>query len=92
MKLHIYNINLKLLQKYYNGEKVRKISVNLSNLISDKKIQLSLFNNKNEKINLAKTKDELRNKFGHKSLFYLRSLKKSSIRNRINETIGGHKA
>ncbi len=88
----IYNTNLKLLKKYYSGEKVRKISVNLSNLISDKKIQLSLFNNKNERVNLARTKDELRDKFGHKSLFYGRSLKKSSIRNRINETIGGHKA
>ncbi|MGM0411168.1 MAG: DNA polymerase thumb domain-containing protein [Bacillota bacterium] len=88
----IYNTNLKLLKKYYTGEKVRKISVNLSNLISDKQIQLSLFNNTNEKMNLAKTKDELRKKFGHKSLFYGRSLKNSSIRSRINETIGGHKA
>jgi len=88
----IYNSCLKLLRENYEGEKVRKVSINISNLVSDRKIQLNLFNDKNKELELAKIKDELNEKFNHKALFYGRSLKKSSIRNRINTTIGGHNA
>ena len=88
----IYNICLKLLKKHYTGEKVRKISVNLSNLVSDKIIQLNLFENKNQKFELAEVKDKIIKKYGHKALFYGRSLRESSIKKRINETIGGHNA
>ena len=88
----IYNICLQLLKKHYTGENVRKINVNLSNLVSDKKIQLDLFENKNQKLKLAEVKDKIIKKYGHEALFYGRSLRKSSIKKRINETIGGHNA
>ena len=88
----IYNSCLKLLKENYEGEKVRKISINISNLVSDKKIQLNLFNDRNKQLQLARVKDDLNKRFNHKALFYGRSLKKSSIRERINTTIGGHNA
>lgn len=88
----IYKCCLKLLRKNYNGEKIRKVSLNLSNLVSDENIKLKLFGDQNQKMKIAKLKDELVEKYGGNALFHGRSLKKSSIKERIDKTIGGHNA
>ena len=88
----IYKICVNILLENYNGNKVRKISVKLSNLVSDRNIQLNLFTEENKKLRLAEIKDNLQKKFHYKALFYGRSLKKGSIRERIDKTIGGHNA
>ena len=90
LNFDIYEACLILFQENYGGEAVRKISISLGNFISDSSRQLNLFQNKNKYIKLAKLKDKLNKKYNHKALFYGKSLKNGSIRNRINTTIGGH--
>ena len=87
----IYQTCLELFHEFYSGERVRKVSVSLSNLTSDKALQLNLFKNKDKEAQLNYLKDQLQDKFDYKALFYGRSLKEGSIRERINTTIGGHK-
>mgnify|MGYP006291923913 FL=1 len=87
----IYQTCLDLFSQFYNGERVRKVNVSLSNLASDQELQLNLFSDKDKEARLNYLKDQLQDKFDHKALFYGRSLKKGSIRERINTTIGGHK-
>lgn len=88
----IYQHSLKLLNENYREEKVRKVSLNLSNLVSDTKLKLNLFGDKDKKLKIAEVKDDLVNKYGSNALFHGRSLKQSSIKKRINKTIGGHNA
>lgn len=68
------------------------MSLNLSNLISDKNIKLNLFGDRNQKMKIAEVKDELIEKYGGNTLFHGRSLKESSIKERIDKTLGGHNA
>ncbi|MFN2364414.1 MAG: UV damage repair protein UvrX [Halarsenatibacteraceae bacterium] len=78
-------------QKHQPGSPVRRISVSLSNLTGEGKIQLSLLEDKEKKIKLAKTRDQIRKKFGPEKLDYGLSQAEGSIRERLNSNIGGHK-
>ncbi len=89
----IYKGCLKLLKENYKGHKVRKIRVSFGNFIPGSALQLNLFDNQKVKdIRLTEVKDQIENKFGPDSIFYAKSLKKGSIRKKINDNIGGHKA
>lgn len=77
--------------RHQTGGPVRKISVSLSNLLSEENIQLSLFQDKEKKMQLAKTRDQIRKKFGPEKLDYGLSQADGSIRERLNSNIGGHK-
>lgn len=80
-----------LSQKRQPGSPVRKISISLSNLTREDKIQLSLLQDKEKKIKLAKTRDQIRKKYGPEKLDYGLSQAEGSIRDRLNSNIGGHK-
>ncbi|MFW5787263.1 MAG: DNA polymerase thumb domain-containing protein [Halanaerobiales bacterium] len=86
----IYDTAVKLLKKYYEGQRVRKVRVALSNL-SPSFIQLSLFADREKISRLNHLKDRIQSRYDHQALFYGRSLKKGSVRKKINTTIGGHK-
>lgn len=88
----VFETCLQLLKENYRGKIVRKINVSLGNFISASKIQLSLFQNKSRKMKLCNLKDKLQKQYNYKALFYGRSLKKGSIKDKIKTTIGGHKA
>ena len=78
-------------KKHQPGSPVRRLSVSLSNLLGEENIQLSLFQNKEKKMKLAKTRDQIRKKFGPEKLDYGLSQADGSIRERLNSNIGGHK-
>ncbi len=88
----IFEVCLRLLKQNHSGGIIRKISVSLTNLIPASSMQLDLFQNKKKEIEVCRLKDKLQNKYNYRALFYGRSLKNGSIRERINTTIGGHKA
>ncbi|MFW5999652.1 MAG: UV damage repair protein UvrX [Halanaerobiaceae bacterium] len=89
----IYELCLQLLEEYHRGETVRKVNVSLSNLTAAAGRQLNLFKEQHgREQRLARVRDRLQERFSHKALFYGRSLKEESIRDRIRITIGGHKA
>jgi len=80
-----------LQEKHHSGAPVRRISVSLTSLVLEEKIQLNLFSNKERLIRLAKTRDKIRDKFGAGKLDYGLSRAEGSIRGRLNSNIGGHK-
>ena len=83
---------LELLEKKYQaGSPIRRISVSLSNLLGEENVQLSLFQDKEKKMKLARTRDQIREKFGPEKLDYGLSKADGSIRERLNSNIGGHK-
>ncbi len=87
----ILEVCQKLLNENYQpGLAVRKVRVNLSNLVERSQQQLNLFEDRQKKIKLAKLQDELQRNFDYKALFFGVSLKEGSIKERINTTIGGH--
>lgn len=88
----IFETTLVLLRENYNNQAVRKIRVGLGNFSNKARIQLNIFDNKAQEIELLKVKDNLQDKYGYQALYYGRSLKPGSIKKRIKTTIGGHKA
>ena len=79
----IYNNAIKLFNKIWNPEmdkKVRALCVGVSNLTDVYKVQLSIFGEENIKVNrndsLQKTIDDIKKKFGDKSITYADELKK----------------
>ena len=80
----IYNNAVKLFNLVWNSDddkKIRALCVGVSNLTDVYKVQLSIFdedNDRNEKNdNLQKTLDDIKKKFGDKSISYADELKKS---------------
>ena len=79
----IYNNAIKLFNKIWNidmDKKVRALCVGVSNLTDVYKVQLSIFGEENIKVNrndsLQKTIDDIKKKFGDKSITYADELKK----------------
>lgn len=91
LSIEIYKTAEKIFNNYYSGEKVRKITLYLSNLIETNYLQLNLFKNTLGKAKINNIRNELSQKFGYDPIYYAHNLKKGNIKNRIENTIGGHK-
>ena len=79
----IYNNSVKLFNMVWNSDmdkKIRALCVGVSNLTDVYKVQLSIFGDDNIKIekndNLQKTLDDIKKKYGDKSITYADELKK----------------
>ena len=79
----IYNNAIKLFNSIWNQDsdkKIRALCVGVANLTDVYKVQLSIFGDENVKFNrndnLQKTIDEIKNKFGDKSIGYADEFKK----------------
>jgi len=88
----IYETAVTLLNENYNNQAVRKVRVSLGNFSNKANMQLNIFENRSKEIKLMEVKDQLQDKYGYQSLYYGRSTKPGSIKERIKTTIGGHKA
>ncbi|MEJ6952151.1 Y-family DNA polymerase [Natronospora cellulosivora (SeqCode)] len=86
----VYEVALNLLGENYQGQAVRQINISLGNLCPSSSQQLNLFEDKVSEIELNKTKDALQDKYGYKALFFGKSLRSGSVKERIKSTIGGH--
>ncbi|ACL70075.1 UV-damage repair protein uvrX [Halothermothrix orenii] len=92
LTMDIYQVCLDLFNENYSGQVVRKLAVSLGNFIPDSSMQLSLFEDKLKKINLARTMDRIRDKYGYTAILRARSLTRGAISFRQQKLIGGHKA
>ena len=87
----IFAAALVLLQKNYQGGKVRKVALSLGNFSNNNYRQLKLFENDERQIKIDKVRDQLEKQLGHEVLFYARNIQKGSVKKKIENTIGGHK-
>jgi len=89
----IYEVCLLLFKEFYRNQTVRQISITLSKIESDANMQLDLFNEKKAKqIELGYVMDQIRNKYGSKSLLRAVSYTPAGTAVHRSKLIGGHKA
>ena len=86
----IYQAAVVILNKHYQGEKVRKISLYLTKFTDSDYQQLNLFENDLKRSEINQLRDRLASKMGKDVLYYARNLEKGNIKERIENTIGGH--
>lgn len=87
----IYQAAVIILKKYYNSEKLRKISLYVTNFRGSNYRQLNLFEDNLKRVEINKLRDKLAKKMGKNALYYARNLGAGNIKERIKKTIGGHK-
>lgn len=86
----VYRTAVKLFEKHWDGLPIRRIAVTLSELVPDKEYQLRLFDNLERKINLEKTLDQIKQRYGNASIMRAASLKAAGLAKDRAKKIGGH--
>lgn len=87
----IFQVCCELLQEHYRGQVVRQINLTLGRLVPASMVQLDLFCNQESEDRILAVMDRLQDRYGYPALFYGRSMKEGSIKERMRTTIGGHK-
>ncbi|MBB2483165.1 hypothetical protein H5P36_23700 [Bacillus sp. APMAM] len=89
----IYQVCLKLFDKFYTGKNVRQITITLSNIVNDRSMQLNLFEpNKAKLHDLGYVVDKIRDKFGSASILRAVSFTEAGTSLKRSALVGGHKA
>ena len=86
---------ISMMQKFYEGYPIRKVSINLSGLVDNNIEQLNLFEDYKsvrEKDSINETIDNIKNKYGKNSILKASSLLSDSTAIERNKKVGGHKA
>lgn len=89
----ITNICYLMLERFFNGLPIRKVSISCGNLTKKESIQLNLFDSLNstlEEDNVNNAIDSIKNKYGKNSIVKASSLLPDSTEIKRNQTIGGH--
>lgn len=90
--MKIYEVCKQLLDEYYEERPVRKITISLSNLETERSVQLSLFDEgKWRRRKLGKTMDDLRAKFGSTAILRAVSFTEAGTAIARSKLVGGHK-
>ena len=90
--LEIYHTVLLLLDQFWDKEPIRRVGISLTQLQDDRVVQLSLFSNSIKKRELAKTMDQIRDRFGRTAVFRASSLLSTGLLFDRATKIGGHEA
>lgn len=88
----VYRACQTLMDQNYRGQIVRQISLSLGGFGPSSNVQLHLFHHREAERRVLWIMDRLQEEYGYQALFYGRSLKEGSIKERMKTTIGGHKA
>jgi len=88
--MDVYRAACRLFLEFWNGKPVRRISVQLSRLCSDKTRQLELFENKEAQRKIGYTMDRIKQKYGAASIIWAVSLLDAGQALERAKKIGGH--
>ncbi|MBP2240773.1 DNA polymerase-4 [Cytobacillus eiseniae] len=86
----VYEAATTLFQRNWDGQPIRKIGITLSQLISDHEYQLTLFDNREQKLLLERTIDRMKEKYGNAVIMRASSLKRFGQARERAQKIGGH--
>lgn len=90
--MKIYEVCKQLLDEFYAERPVRKITISLSNVESERSMQLSLFDGQKwRRRKLGETMDYLRSKFGSTSILRAISYTEAGTAIARSQLVGGHK-
>ena len=91
--MDIYEMCLTLFERFYTGKTVRKISITLSNVIPDREMQISLFDQDSwRKRELGFVMDRMRKKFGSNAILRAVSYTEAGTAKHRSTLVGGHRA
>lgn len=88
--MDVYQAAVDLFERFWDGRPIRRISVNLSNLCSDKLLQLSLFEQLDRKRDLSYAIDRIKYRYGETAIVRASSLTDAGQAFHRAATIGGH--
>lgn len=86
----IYEIAKILINKHWDMLPVRKVGVTISELVSDQEYQYVLFGDRQRKIALAHTLDQIKTKYGDAAIMRAVSISESGQAKDRSNKIGGH--
>ncbi|GAB2720658.1 DNA polymerase IV [Paenibacillus thermoaerophilus] len=86
----VYAAAKAVFRKHWDGKPVRKVWLSLGDLQEDGVLQLSLFGDRERWLELERTVDGLKDKYGQMSLFWAASLMPGSQLKLLDNKIGGH--
>ncbi|WP_019533673.1 DNA polymerase IV [Paenibacillus ginsengihumi] len=86
----VFHAAKKLFKRHWDGLPIRKIGVTLSQLVSDREYQLTLFDNREVKLALERTTDRIKEKYGNAAIMRASSLKAAGQARDRAQKIGGH--
>lgn len=86
----VYAAAMILFKQYWNELPVRKVGVTLGELVSDEEYQLVLFGDRERKMQLARSMDEIKLKYGDSSIMRAISLTDAGQARDRSRKIGGH--
>ena len=91
--MDIYEMCLTLFEQFYTGKTVRKISITLSNVVPDREMQISLFDQDGwRRRELGFVMDRMRKKFGSNALLRAVSYTEAGTAKHRSTLVGGHRA
>lgn len=91
--MELYHVCIALLHQFYSGKTVRNISISLSNIVDDRELQLSLFDQRKEKNRkLGYAVDRIRDRFGSAALLRAVSYTAAGTERKRAALVGGHKS
>lgn len=86
----VYRIASELLQSHWDGSPIRSIGVTLSGLVSDEEYQMTLFDNREARIALARITDSIKARYGNTAIMRASSLTPAGQAQDRERKIGGH--
>jgi len=86
----IYSAASRLLRQHWDGLPIRRIGVSLSDLVNDQEYQLTLFENRQKKMNLERATDSIKRKYGDAAIMRAISLTAAGQAKDRSQKIGGH--
>lgn len=87
----VHNECLKLLKRFYVSNKmIRRVSIALTNLVADRDLQLSLFDDRVKENNIGHVMDQIREHYGSASILRASSYTDAGISLERSKKIGGH--
>lgn len=86
----VYKAALILFNKHWDNQPVRKIGVTLSELVSDEEYQLVLFEDREKKLQLARSIDNIKLRYGNTSIMRAVSITDAGQAKDRSSKIGGH--
>jgi len=86
----VYQIVLELVKKHWDGLPIRSIGVTLSDFASDELYQMTLFDNREERIALARITDSIKARYGNTAIMRASSFTPAGQAQDRAGKIGGH--
>jgi DNA polymerase-4 len=86
----LYNVAKILIDRHWDKLPVRKVGVTLNDLVDDQEYQYVLFGDRENKMKLARTMDEIKLRYGDASIMRAVSLSKAGQAKDRSKKIGGH--